>query len=42
MACGIAADRLQLTSFGKERPAEQGSSEMVWAMNRRVETLRDE
>ncbi len=39
---GIATDRLKMTSYGKERPAVVGSTEAVWGLNRRVETLIDE
>jgi len=34
---GISSDRIQTTSFGKERPAVQGSGESVWSQNRRGE-----
>jgi peptidoglycan-associated lipoprotein len=34
---GVTADRLTTVSYGKERPAEQGHDEAVWAKNRRVE-----
>ena len=34
---GMSADRIQTTSYGKERPAVQGSGEEVWKMNRRGE-----
>ena len=34
---GVSADRIQTTSYGKERPAVQGSGEDVWKMNRRGE-----
>lgn len=37
---GVAAARVEPVSFGKERPAEQGTGEAVWAKNRRVE-LKD-
>jgi len=36
---GVAADRIATISYGKERPAEVGSNEAVWAMNRRVVTV---
>ena len=32
---GIAARRIDTTSFGEERPAVRGHSESVWARNRR-------
>lgn len=34
---GIAADRIDVVSFGEERPAAQGSNETAWAQNRRDE-----
>jgi peptidoglycan-associated lipoprotein len=34
---GVSADRLKTVSYGKERPAVQGSSEAAWAKNRRAE-----
>jgi peptidoglycan-associated lipoprotein len=37
---GAADKQLEATSFGKERPAMQGSNEEAWAKNRRAE-LRD-
>jgi peptidoglycan-associated lipoprotein len=36
---GVAADRVEPVSFGKERPAVQGSTEEAWAKNRRVELM---
>ncbi len=32
---GVPADQLEMISFGKERPAVQGTGEAVWAKNRR-------
>jgi peptidoglycan-associated lipoprotein len=37
---GVAAGQVEPVSFGKERPAVQGTGEAVWAKNRRVE-LKD-
>ncbi len=37
---GVAANQVEAVSFGKERPAVQGSTEEAWAKNRRVE-LKD-
>jgi peptidoglycan-associated lipoprotein len=37
---GVAASQVEAVSFGKERPAAQGTGEEVWAKNRRVE-LKD-
>lgn len=35
VSLGVGADRLRTISFGKERPAEEGSDEASWARNRR-------
>ena len=32
---GVSADRIETTTFGKERPAVVGSNESAWAQNRR-------
>jgi len=37
---GAADNQLEAVSFGKERPAAQGSDEAAWAKNRRAE-LKD-
>lgn len=34
---GVKADRLSTISYGKEKPAVQGSDEAAWAKNRRAE-----
>lgn len=34
---GVPAQRLSVISYGKERPAVQGSTEEAWAKNRRAE-----
>jgi peptidoglycan-associated lipoprotein len=34
---GVKADRLSIISYGKEKPAVQGSDEAAWAKNRRSE-----
>ena len=34
---GVKADRLSLISYGKEKPAVQGSDEAAWSKNRRAE-----
>ena len=36
---GIDPSRMQTISYGKERPAVEGSSESVWAQNRRAVTV---
>jgi peptidoglycan-associated lipoprotein len=33
----IAADRLRIISYGKERPADEGHDETAWSRNRRCE-----
>lgn len=38
-ARGVAAARLKMVSFGKERPAALGSSEEAWSQNRRGVTV---
>lgn len=35
LSLGIAAERVETISYGKERPAVLGSSEAAWAQNRR-------
>lgn len=37
MLQGASIDQFQVTSFGEERPAEEGSNEYAWSQNRRVE-----
>lgn len=32
---GVRADQLEMISYGKERPAVEGTGEAVWALNRR-------
>jgi peptidoglycan-associated lipoprotein len=34
---GVSANQLEAVSFGKERPAVEGTGEDVWAKNRRAE-----
>lgn len=36
---GIAADRIETISYGKERPAVLGNNEAAWAQNRRAVTV---
>ncbi len=36
---GIAEGRIEITSYGKERPAVLGSNEAAWAQNRRAVTV---
>lgn len=37
LTLGVKADRLSTISYGKEKPAVQGSDEAAWAKNRRAE-----
>jgi len=34
---GVSAERISVTSYGEERPAELGSDEESWSLNRRSE-----
>ena len=36
---GIGAERINIISYGKERPAVEGSNEGAWAQNRRAVTV---
>jgi peptidoglycan-associated lipoprotein len=36
VSLGVAAERLRVVSFGKERPLDPGNSEAAWAKNRRA------
>lgn len=36
---GIAPHRIQIVSWGKERPDAEGSGERAWSMNRRAEFI---
>ena len=39
IALGVAANRVQIISYGKERPAVAGHNEQAWAQNRRAVTV---
>ena len=39
VAHGVAADRISVISYGKERPAVLGNNEAAWAQNRRAVTV---
>lgn len=39
VANGVAGARLQTISFGKDRPAQLGSTQEAWAQNRRAVTV---
>ncbi|MBO4519957.1 MAG: peptidoglycan-associated lipoprotein Pal [Alphaproteobacteria bacterium] len=36
---GVAADRIRVISYGKERPAVVGANEAAWSQNRRAVTM---
>lgn len=36
VSLGVAADRLSVISYGKEKPLESGDNEAAWAKNRRA------
>lgn len=37
ISMGVPADRIQTVSFGEEMPADPGSGDAAWALNRRAE-----
>ena len=39
VAAGIDAGRIQVISYGKERPFEEGHDESAWAQNRRAQLV---
>ena len=39
VSLGVGADRLNVVSYGKERPVDIGSNEQAWARNRRAVTV---
>lgn len=39
MLFGVAAERIEVVSFGEEQPEEAGSNEAAWQKNRRVEII---
>ena len=41
LTLGVQADRLSVVSYGKEKPAVQGTDEEAWAKNRRAEFVID-
>jgi len=38
-AAGIQASRVEIVSFGEDRPADRGRNEAAWSRNRRAETV---
>jgi peptidoglycan-associated lipoprotein len=41
LTLGVQADRLSVISYGKEKPAVQGTDEAAWSKNRRAEFVID-
>jgi peptidoglycan-associated lipoprotein len=39
VSLGISANRIQVVSYGKERPVALGSNEQAWAQNRRAASV---
>lgn len=39
LTLGIAADRMNIVSYGEEKPAVDGDDESAWSRNRRVEFI---
>lgn len=37
LAAGVAAGNIQIVSFGKEKPFDEGRNEVAWANNRRAQ-----
>lgn len=40
VASGVDSDRIDIVSYGKERPAVQGDNESAWAQNRRDDVVQ--
>ena len=40
MTYGVAGNRLQVISYGKERPVDSGSNPLSWSKNRRSVTVK--
>ena len=40
MTYGISSNRLQVISYGKERPVNSGSNPLAWSQNRRAVTVK--
>ena len=40
MTYGVAASRISVISYGKERPVDSGSSPLAWSKNRRSVTVK--
>jgi peptidoglycan-associated lipoprotein len=39
MAAGVEGDRIQIVSYGEERPFVEGHDEAAWAQNRRAHVI---
>jgi peptidoglycan-associated lipoprotein len=39
MSAGIASERIQIVSYGEERPLAEGHDEAAWASNRRAQVV---
>jgi len=39
IALGVAAGRINVISYGKERPVDPGHNDQAWAKNRRAVTV---
>ena len=40
MTYGVAANRISVISYGKERPVDSGSNPLAWSKNRRSVTVK--
>ncbi len=40
LSSGVSAQQLSVISYGEERPADEGHNEQAWALNRRVQLVR--
>ena len=40
MTYGVSSDRIQVLSYGKERPVDSGSNPLSWSKNRRSVTVK--
>lgn len=40
LSLGVSREQLSLVSYGEERPVDAGHNEQAWALNRRVQLLR--
>ena len=40
MTYGVSSDRIQVISYGKEKPVDSGSNPLSWSKNRRAVTVK--